>query len=32
MGKIGEAIVNSAVYENNTEYRGMADKIGRAHV
>ncbi len=25
MGKIGEAIVNSAVYENNTEYRGMAD-------
>ena len=25
MSKIGEAIVNAAVYENNTEYRGLAD-------
>lgn len=25
MGKIGETIVNAAVYENNTEYRGVAN-------
>lgn len=25
MSKIGETIVNAAIYENNTEYRGVAD-------